>query len=352
MTKLFEGFGGRRGRRGRRGGGEALVGGVAAEGGEGGLVAGEAVGPVVVGAECAAAAGQFLVQPGQHVALRLGVVHLRHRAPPGQLEGLVQLARQPAVPLVQLPAQHHDVHDREDPGRLEVRPLGRAAVLEEPPQPALVVRPRRTRGAGPSGRTSPPPEGRGGAATPPRPGSSVAEAEGAVVAATGEAQIQGHGRSLRRRSSATPGDVCRRSPAAAGCPVTSEIEFSTPEALPTPAGYSHVVSIPAGTRFVWTSGQVPLEADGTPAAPGDWAAQTRLALRDVGTALEAAGATWGDVVKLTWYVTDTSALTTIRSVRDEFVDVRRPPTSTLVQVAGLFRPDILIEVEAVAAVTQ
>jgi len=41
-------------------------------------------------------------------------------------------------------------------------------------------------------------------------------------------------------------------------------------------------------------------------------------------------------------------LPTIRAVRDEFIDTARPPTSSLVQVAGLFHPDVLIEVEAVA----
>jgi enamine deaminase RidA (YjgF/YER057c/UK114 family) len=40
----------------------------------------------------------------------------------------------------------------------------------------------------------------------------------------------------------------------------------------------------------------------------------------------------------------------VRAVRDEFVNTERPPTSSLVQVAGLFRPDLLIEIEAVAAV--
>jgi enamine deaminase RidA (YjgF/YER057c/UK114 family) len=130
----------------------------------------------------------------------------------------------------------------------------------------------------------------------------------------------------------------------------AQIEFTTPETLPPAAGYSHVVSIPPGSRLVWTSGQVPVDADGTPAPAGDWAAQTRLAMRNVGAALAAAGATWDDVVKLTFYVVDTSELPTVRAVRDEFVDTRRPPTSSLVQVAGLFRPDLLIEVEAVAAV--
>ncbi len=64
----------------------------------------------------------------------------------------------------------------------------------------------------------------------------------------------------------------------------------------------------------------------------------------------AAGADWPDVVKLTIFVVDVSELATIRAVRDEFVNTASPPTSSLVQVAGLFRPDVLIEIEAVAHV--
>ncbi len=129
----------------------------------------------------------------------------------------------------------------------------------------------------------------------------------------------------------------------------TETEFLNPPGLPAPAGYSHVASVPPGSRLVWTSGQVPLTADGTP-VPGGWEAQTRAVMHHIGVALEAAGATWNDVIKLTYFVVDTSALTTVRAVRDEFVNTARPPTSSLVQVAGLFRPDILIEIEAVAAV--
>ncbi|GGS63396.1 enamine deaminase RidA [Planobispora rosea] len=130
----------------------------------------------------------------------------------------------------------------------------------------------------------------------------------------------------------------------------SSIDFSTPPTLPATNGYSHVASVPPGSRLVWTSGQVPIAADGTVAPAGDWEAQTRQVMRNVGAALEAAGATWDDVFKLTIFVVDTSALPVIRAVRDEFVNLERPPTSSLVQVAGLFRPDVLIEVEAVAAV--
>jgi enamine deaminase RidA (YjgF/YER057c/UK114 family) len=121
--------------------------------------------------------------------------------------------------------------------------------------------------------------------------------------------------------------------------------FASPDDLPPPPGYSHAVSIPAG-RLVWTSGQAAIDADGS--IPEGWDAQTRLVLANVGRALGACGAGWRDVVKLTYFVTDVSALSTIRSVRDELVDTARPPTSSLVQVAGLIRPELLLEVEAVA----
>jgi enamine deaminase RidA (YjgF/YER057c/UK114 family) len=127
----------------------------------------------------------------------------------------------------------------------------------------------------------------------------------------------------------------------------SSPSFTSPDALSAPPGYSHVVSIPSG-RLVWTSGQIAVDAHGNVVAPGDWEGQARAVFQNVTTALEAAGAAWRDVVKLTFFVVDVAELATIRAVRDEFVHQGRPPTSTLVQVAGLARPDLLLEVEAVA----
>ena len=123
--------------------------------------------------------------------------------------------------------------------------------------------------------------------------------------------------------------------------------FSSPDDLAPPAGYSHVVAIPPG-RLVWTSGQVPMDAERNVVAPGDWEGQTRAVFENVERALRAGGAGWNDVVKLTLYVVDVSSLDTIRAVRDEFVDTASPPISSLVRVAGLVHPDVLIEVEAVA----
>jgi enamine deaminase RidA (YjgF/YER057c/UK114 family) len=121
-----------------------------------------------------------------------------------------------------------------------------------------------------------------------------------------------------------------------------EPTFSTPA---HPAGYSHAVSLPAG-RLVWTSGQIAIDASGT--VPAGWEAQTRLVFANLGHALAAVDADWSDVVKLTVFVAAEPELETFRAVRDEFIDTARPPTSSLVRVAGLVRPDLLLEVEAVA----
>jgi enamine deaminase RidA (YjgF/YER057c/UK114 family) len=126
------------------------------------------------------------------------------------------------------------------------------------------------------------------------------------------------------------------------------LELQTPDTIHAPFGYSHVASIPPGHRLVWTAGQVGITPDG--AIAEGWDAQTRVAFENLGRALSVAGAGWADVFKLTTYVVDTSDIRAIRTVRDEIVNTARPPASTLIQVAGLALPELLIEIEAVAAV--
>lgn len=125
--------------------------------------------------------------------------------------------------------------------------------------------------------------------------------------------------------------------------------FSSPDGLPPTVGYSHVAAVPASARLIFVSGQIAADARGTIVAPGDIEAQTRQVFRNLERALAAEGAAWADVVKLTFFVTDTEQLARVRAVRDEFVDTAAPPASSLVKVAGLVHPDLLIEVEAVAA---
>jgi reactive intermediate/imine deaminase len=127
----------------------------------------------------------------------------------------------------------------------------------------------------------------------------------------------------------------------------AEKRFLSPETMSPPFGYSHVVDAPAG-RIIFISGQVPLDRDGELVGEGDFEAQTRQVFANLSAALEAAGAAWADVVKLNYFLTDVGRLTEMRAIRDEHVNTEQPPASTLVEVSSLFRPEAMVEIEAVA----
>ncbi len=98
---------------------------------------------------------------------------------------------------------------------------------------------------------------------------------------------------------------------------------------------------------VYVSGQVAIDSEGNVVGKGDMRAQTRRALENVKTVLEAAGASLSDVVKVTVFLTDISRLMDTHEVRAEFFP-DPPPASTAVEIKALAFPDLLIEIEAVA----
>ena len=121
--------------------------------------------------------------------------------------------------------------------------------------------------------------------------------------------------------------------------------------LHTGVPYAYAAAPPAGCRLVLTAGACPLDERGLVAAPGDIAAQAALAMDHLETALRAAGAELGDVVKSTVYVASAARedlVTAWDVVRSRMGD--HPAPSTLLGVAVLGWPDQLVEVEAVAAV--
>ncbi|MFC9687762.1 RidA family protein [Kribbella sp. NPDC056951] len=128
----------------------------------------------------------------------------------------------------------------------------------------------------------------------------------------------------------------------------STLEYPRPEGVAPGNGYSHVVTGPG--QWVAIAGQVALDADGNLVGEGDAEAQTRQVFANLDAALKAAGATWANVVKLNYYLTDMAGLPALRTVRDEYVDTANPPASTAVQVVALFRPEALIEIEAYAVI--
>ena len=128
----------------------------------------------------------------------------------------------------------------------------------------------------------------------------------------------------------------------------NETLISSIPGLSTPPGYSYV-AIPSG-QLVFLAGQVGVDESGRLAGNGDLEAQVRQTFANIKTALAAAGCTPGDVIKINYYVVGVTPerLAPIRAARDEFFPGPKP-VSTLVGVAALFRPDVLIEIEVVAA---
>ncbi len=130
-------------------------------------------------------------------------------------------------------------------------------------------------------------------------------------------------------------------------PVTAN--FINPETMHHPAGYTHVVEVTAG-RPVYIAGQVALDPTGKLVGPSDIRAQARQVFDNLGAALEAVGAGFEHVVKLTYYLLDATQLPVVREIRDRYVNIQQPPASTAVEVRRLARDDLLIEVEAVAVI--
>ncbi len=119
-----------------------------------------------------------------------------------------------------------------------------------------------------------------------------------------------------------------------------------PPTLSPPRGYSHVVEVTGG-RTIYVSGQIAVDRDGRVVGAGDFEAQTRQVFENLKAALDAAGATLADVVKITMFVTDMSRLQTLRAVRDTYF-TGAPPASSLVEVSRLVLPELMVEIEAIA----
>src|SRR5262245_31009033 len=131
----------------------------------------------------------------------------------------------------------------------------------------------------------------------------------------------------------------------------STLERPDPQGLLRNPAYSHVV-VASGARTIYTAGQVAIDEHGALVGAGDLAAQTAQAMRNVGLALAAAGASYANIVKITTYVVNyrPEHRTVIGQARAPFFAGGAPPASTLVGVSALALPEWLVEIEAVAVV--
>jgi enamine deaminase RidA (YjgF/YER057c/UK114 family) len=116
-------------------------------------------------------------------------------------------------------------------------------------------------------------------------------------------------------------------------------------------GFAHAVTVSGRVAFV--SGQVAQDAGGQLVGAGDLRAQTVQAMTNLHRIIRELGADWPDVARFGWYMLDAGQVQVVRDVRDELIGPvlggKPNPASTLVQVAALFRPEFLVEVDAVVA---
>ncbi len=126
-------------------------------------------------------------------------------------------------------------------------------------------------------------------------------------------------------------------------------QFLNPPALNPTNGFSHVVTATGG-KTIYVSGQVSVNAKAEVVGKGDMRAQVEHVFENLKIALAAAGASFDDVVKITYFVVDLKPehVPHIREVRRKYLNAENPPASTLVGVAALVVPDWLIEIELVA----
>ncbi|MFF1410251.1 RidA family protein [Streptomyces sp. NPDC058289] len=132
------------------------------------------------------------------------------------------------------------------------------------------------------------------------------------------------------------------------------VTLVNPEGLPKPEVYRQL-SVATGSKLVFLAGQVARDAEGRPVGEGDFAAQVEQCYLNIATALAGVGGSFDDVAKLTVYVVDWSPEKMPllgegvgRAAAKLGIDPVKP--ITLLGVAALGEPDLLVEVEATAVI--
>jgi enamine deaminase RidA (YjgF/YER057c/UK114 family) len=122
-------------------------------------------------------------------------------------------------------------------------------------------------------------------------------------------------------------------------------EYINPETLHKPSGYYHVVK---SGNIVFIAGQVGLDQDGQIVGDGNIEVQASQVLANLEAAIKSAGGTKEDIVSTTTYIINRDDIPGVRKSREGFFE--NAPTSTLVIVSALARPEFLIEIEARAII--
>ncbi len=122
------------------------------------------------------------------------------------------------------------------------------------------------------------------------------------------------------------------------------------EKLRQPNGhFSQAILVETPGKLVFISGMTSRMADGSIAGVGDIEVQTRQVCENLKAAVEAAGGTMNDIMRVDVYVRNMEHFEKIHKVRREYFRAP-PPASTMVEVTKMTSPEYLIEINAIASV--
>lgn len=120
--------------------------------------------------------------------------------------------------------------------------------------------------------------------------------------------------------------------------------------LHAPLGhFSHATSVEASGRLVFLSGMTALNHDGGVTGVGDITAQTHQVCRNLKAAVQAAGGSLEDIVRVDVFVRNIEDFAAIHAVRRQYF-TGVPPASTMVEVSKFVNKDYLIEINAIAVI--
>ena len=126
-----------------------------------------------------------------------------------------------------------------------------------------------------------------------------------------------------------------------------------PAGLESPVGYSHIAKITGGT-IVHVAGQAPFDTSGQVVGKGDFVAQFGQVVRNLKTAINAAGGEPQQYAVLTIYITDLQTyLDNKKPLGSVYKEVfgRHFPAITLVEVKSLYNPECMVEISGVAVIS-
>ena len=130
------------------------------------------------------------------------------------------------------------------------------------------------------------------------------------------------------------------------------VKLFTPPTLPKRGGYSQVCEVTSG-KLILIAGQVPHDVNDKMVGEGSFEAQVEQVFKNLGRALEAAGGSMKNLVKIMNYCVASVSYEermVYRTVRDRYVDTANPPVSTFIYVPRLAQPTWLFEMDAMAVI--